>query len=136
MPEDWISDGRAPDPITPLEAPDADAAAHTVARYISNQMLARQRVYLELRCEAQDLMPRIARVALPYGVTVHSGGGMDGLKPKKEAPERAAGRKVLTFIGHLADYDPLPGRHRGMPLPKTRSPSQSGTGFTRAQADA
>ena len=30
---------------------------------------------------------------------------MDGLKPKKEAGARAAGRKVPTLIGHLADYD-------------------------------
>ena len=50
-------------------------------------------------------MPRIARVALPYGVHVYSGSGMDGLKPKKEAAERAAWRDVPTIIGHLADYD-------------------------------
>ena len=50
-------------------------------------------------------MARIARVALPYGVAVHSGSGMDGLKPKKEAGARAAGRKVPTLVGHLADYD-------------------------------
>ena len=39
-------------------------------------------------------MARVARVALPYGVTVHSGSGMDGLKPKKEADARAAGRET------------------------------------------
>jgi hypothetical protein len=79
-----------------------------VRSYIAGLRLARQagqRIYLELRCEAQDLMARVARVALPYGVTVHSGSGMDGLKPKKEAGARAAGREVPTLIGHLADYD-------------------------------
>ena len=108
VPEWWIADGRTPDPLQPLEAPDASAAAHTVAHYIANLWLVRQAgqpIYLELRCESQDLMPRIARVALPYGVSVHSGSGMDGLKPKKEAAERAASRVVPTLIGHLSDYD-------------------------------
>jgi hypothetical protein len=50
-------------------------------------------------------MPRLARVALPYGVTVHSGSGMDGLKSKRQAAARAAQREVPTIIGHLADYD-------------------------------
>ena len=62
-------------------------AAEIVARYIANLWLARQAgqpIYLELRCESADLMPRIARVARPYGVTVYSGGGMDGLKPKRK----------------------------------------------------
>ena len=108
MPEWWVADGRAPDPLTPSETPDADCAAKDVAHYIANLWLARQAgqsIYLELRCEAQDLMQRIARVALPYGVCVYSGSGMDGLKPKKEAAERAAQRNVPTLIGHLADCD-------------------------------
>lgn len=108
IPEEWIADARAPEPLTPTEASSADSAAHAVVHYLSNLWLARQAgqpVYLELRCEAQDLMPRIARVARPYGVPVYSGSGMDGLKPKKEAAERAARRTVPTVIGHLADYD-------------------------------
>ncbi len=83
-------------------------AAETVASYLAALRLTRQAaqpVYLELRCEAGDLMPRLARVAGPYGVTVFSGGGMDALKPKKEAGERAAGREVPTIIGHIADLD-------------------------------
>ena len=108
VPEDWIADARAPDPIAPTETPDATAAADMVRAYLAELMLARQAgqpIYLELRCEAQDLMARIARVALPYGVPVHSGSGSDGLKPKKEAAARAAQREVPTLIGHLADYD-------------------------------
>jgi len=108
VPEDWISDGRAPDPITPKETPNAAAASDAVGRYIADVRLARQAgqpLFLELRSESQDLMARIARVALPYGVTVHSGSGMDGLKPKKHAAERAAAREVPTLIGHLADLD-------------------------------
>jgi hypothetical protein len=106
VPESWITDGRAPDPITPTETPNAAAAADAMGRYIATLPLARQAgqpLFLELRCESQDLMARIARVALPYGVTVHSGSGMDELKPKKEAG--TAGRKVPTLIGHLSDYD-------------------------------
>jgi hypothetical protein len=108
VPEDWISDGRAPDPITPNETPNAAFAADAVGRYIADLRLARQAgqpLFLELRCESQDLMARIARVAVPYGVTVPSGSGMDGLKSKKHAAERASAREVPTLIGHLADLD-------------------------------
>lgn len=108
VPEDWIADARAPLPIAPTETLDATAAADMVRAYLAELMLARQAgqpIYLELRCEAQDPMARIARVALPYGVPVHSGSGSDGLKPKKEAAARAAQREVPTLIGHLADYD-------------------------------
>jgi hypothetical protein len=108
VPESWIADSRMPDPLAPTETSDAVNAAHVIASYIRRLWLARQAgqpAYLELRCEAADLMPRVGRVALPYGVHVYSGGGSDGLKPKKEAAERAARRGVPTIIGHLADYD-------------------------------
>ena len=108
VPEDWIADGRSPDPIKPFEVPDAQSAARTIVGYLEDLWLARQAgqsVYLEIRCEAADLRARIARIAEPYGVSVYSGGGMDGLKGKKEAAERAAEREVPTLIGHLADYD-------------------------------
>ena len=86
--EEWISDSRAPDPLGPNETEDAEMEAWAIAGSIERLWLARQAgqpVYLELRCEAEDLMQRIARVALPYGVHVYSGSGADGLKPKKEA---------------------------------------------------
>jgi hypothetical protein len=108
IPEDWIADSRSPDPIKPSEVPDAQSAARNVVGYLETLWLARQAgqaSYLEIRCEAADLMARIARIAEPYGVPVYSGGGMDGLKTKKEAAERAAFRAVPTLIGHLADYD-------------------------------
>jgi hypothetical protein len=110
--EEWISDSRAPDPLAPNETEDAEMEAWAIAGSIERLWLARQAgqpVYLELRCEAEDLMQRIARVALPYGVHVYSGSGADGLKPKKEAATRAARRAVPTIIGHIADYD----RHGG-----------------------
>jgi hypothetical protein len=106
--EDWISDSRAPAPLEPNETENARAGADLIARHIRRLHLARQagqRVYLELRCEAQDLMPRIARVALPYGVHVYSGSGADGLKPKREAAERASRRAVNTVIALITDYD-------------------------------
>jgi hypothetical protein len=106
--EDWIADARAPDPIAPSEVRDALDATDQIAGYLAELQLTRQRgqkVYLELHCEAADLRQRIARVARPYGVTVFSGGGFDGLKPKKEAAERAAGRSVPTIVGQITDYD-------------------------------
>lgn len=106
--EEWIADSRMPDPLKPYETSDAAMHASVIAariRYLHLARQAGQAVYLELRCEAADLMPRVARVALPYGVHVYSGGGSDGLKPKKEAAGRAARRGVPTIIGHLADYD-------------------------------
>jgi hypothetical protein len=106
--EEWISDSRAPEPHLPNEITNAKMAAWAIAERIRRLCLARQAgqpVYLELRCEAEDLMPRIARIALPYGVHVYSGSGSDGLKPKKEAAERAAWRRVPTIIGSLTDYN-------------------------------
>ena len=95
----------APHPSSPgAETPNA-AAARAVRACIRDLQLAgasRTTLHLEIRCEAADLSPRIARAGAAYGVHVHSGGGMDGLKPKKEAAERAAQREVRTLIGHLA----------------------------------
>jgi hypothetical protein len=110
--EDWIADARAPNPLGPSEVDDADEAAQNVVRYLTHLYLARQAgqpVYLELCCEAEGLMMRLRRVALPYGVWVYSGSGFDGLKAKKAAAERAAGRDVPTLVGHIADFD----RHGG-----------------------
>jgi hypothetical protein len=106
--EKWIADSRAPDPVTPNEAENASDAVKVVAAYIQTVRLTRQAgqpFYLEIRCEAAELMPRIAHIALDYGVPVYSGGGMDGLKPKKEAAYRAAWRKVPTVMAHLTDWN-------------------------------
>jgi hypothetical protein len=108
VPEDWIADNRSPDPSVPYEIANAQEAAERVVDHLGWLNLARQdgqNVYLEIRCEAANLIDRVARIAKPYGVPVYSGGGMDGLKGKKEAAERAAGRAVPTLIGHLADFD-------------------------------
>ena len=108
VPEDWVSDSRMPDPLKPSETSDAASSAQDIASYIANLWLARQAGqphYLELRCEASDLMQRVNRIAEPYGVHVYSGGGSDGLKSKRDAAARAAWRGVPTIIGHLADYD-------------------------------
>jgi hypothetical protein len=106
--EEWISDSRAPEPSLPNDTDDPEWEATLITNGIKRLWLKRQagqKVYLEIRCEAADLMPRIERVALPYGVPVYSGGGADGLKPKKEAASRAAWRKVPTKIAHLTDWN-------------------------------
>jgi hypothetical protein len=56
VPEDWISDGRMPDPIAPTEVTDAAEAAETVSYYLRSLWLARQagqEVCLELRRESR-----------------------------------------------------------------------------------
>jgi hypothetical protein len=51
-------------------------------------------------------------------VWVYSGGGSDGLKPKREAAARGAQCTVPTLIGHLADYDEDGGDFQRTPLPQ------------------
>jgi hypothetical protein len=39
IPEDWIADNRSPDPIEPVEVPDAQSAARNVVGYLENLWL-------------------------------------------------------------------------------------------------
>jgi len=114
IPEEWVADTRAPDPIRPYfngsaaEVADSIADwASTAAGSFSMDPQGFQHQYVELWCEAADLGPRIAQTAEPYGVPVYSGGGFDGLKGKRRAAERAASRLPLpTVILHIGDRDP------------------------------
>jgi hypothetical protein len=112
--EAWVADTRAPAPITPGPYDDAaDDVAATIAYWAENAVTGfdmdpqrGQPQYVELLCEAEDLAPRLARVATPYGVPVYSGGGFDGLKGKRVTADRAALRNVPTIILHIGDRDP------------------------------
>jgi len=64
-----------------------------------------QPVYIEVLCEAEDLQPRLERIADPYGVTVYSGAGFDGLKGKRAFAERARERDRPTVVLDVGDYD-------------------------------
>lgn len=108
IPESWVDDERAPDPIIPLEFADADAAAGWIEDTVDNFRLERQAgqsVFVEVWCEAAGISGRLAAVAGPYGVPVYAGGGFDGIKGKRAAAERAASRDVPTVALHVGDYD-------------------------------
>src|SRR5262249_22612480 len=64
---------------------------------------------VEFWCEAEDLIPRIARTATEdFHIPVYSGGGFDGLKGKRKAAERIARRArrgIGTVVLLIGDYD-------------------------------
>lgn len=108
IPEHWVADGRMPDASVPLSFDDAEEAIDAIERAVYEFTLPRQegqRRFLDVWCGAADLMGRLAAVAHPYDVPVYSGGGFDGLKPKRHAAERAAQRDVPTVVLHIGDYD-------------------------------
>lgn len=110
IPESWVADTRAPAGLVPSFDADADEVADAIASIVTNAKVnldpqSNQSTYLEVLCEAEDLMPRLERVAAPYGVPVYSGGGFDGLKGKRAFGERAAERGVLTVVLHVGDRD-------------------------------
>src|SRR5512132_139543 len=89
--------------------PGADRFAANLARAAKHQFRMDpqfgQPTYVEVLCEAEDLSPRLARVALGRGVHVYSGGGFDGLKAKRSFAERAARREVPTVVLTVTDLD-------------------------------
>jgi hypothetical protein len=113
IPETWVADTRAPAPILISYDESAAEVARTVAWWAKNAAdefkmdpQTGQVRFVELWCEAEDLAPRIARVAEPWGVPVYSGGGFDGLKGKRAVADRAARRDVPTLVLHIGDRDP------------------------------
>jgi hypothetical protein len=108
IPESWVADARAPQPISDRFYDDADDFARLVAEEARSFRLDLQRDqdrHVEVWCEAEDLAPRLARVAGPYGVPVYSGGGYGGLKGKRQLAARAAGRPVPTVVLVVTDLD-------------------------------
>ena len=108
--EDQVADGRAPDPSIPY----FDEGADEVADYLGNAVTGAtvnldpqrfQPVYIETLCEAADLVPRLDRIAHPFGVPVYSGSGQGGLKGKREMGERAMRRDKPTVVLDVADRD-------------------------------
>jgi hypothetical protein len=113
IPEEWVADTRAPSPLLQSFNESADEEAASIACWAENAVRSfrldpqdGQPQYVELWCEAEDLAPRVARVAEPFGVPVYSGGGFDGLKGKRAVGGRAALRGVPTLILHIGDRDP------------------------------
>jgi hypothetical protein len=109
IPEGWVADARAPQPLTDSYYAGADDFAAAVARAAEGFQLDPQRdqaIYVEVWCEAEDLAPRLARVARPYGVPVYSGGGYGGLKGRRQLAARATDREVPTVVLVVTDLDP------------------------------
>src|SRR5262249_46299889 len=111
--EDWVADGRAADPIGKDNYDEnieetADVIADMVTDASDDYYLDPQRtqpLHLEVRCEAADLGPRVARIAGESGVIVFPSSGCDGLKAKREMAERALARDKPTVILQIGDRD-------------------------------
>jgi hypothetical protein len=113
IPEEWVADTRAPEPIRQSYWESAGYLASTIAGWAENASRSfrldpqtHQPRYVELWCEAADLAPRVERIARPFGVPVYSGAGFDGLKGKRDVADRANDRELPTLILHIGDRDP------------------------------
>ena len=62
--------------------------------------------YVEVICEAGGMVPMLARVADPYGVTVRSGGGFDSVTAKHDLAQFYARQGKPAVVLHVGDYDP------------------------------
>ena len=62
--------------------------------------------YVEVICEAGGMVPMLARVADPYGVTVRSGGGFDSVTAKHDLARFYASQGKPAVVLHVGDYDP------------------------------
>jgi hypothetical protein len=110
--ESWVADQRAPSPLVPSYAESAEDEAEGIAYRIEHAAewfrLDRQRdqpAHIEVLCEAEDLAPRLSRVARDYGVPVYPSAGFDGLKGKRAFAERAINRDAPTVVLHVGDRD-------------------------------
>jgi hypothetical protein len=67
---------------------------------------AGQKTRLVVICEAAGMVPQLARIANPFGVTVMSGGGFDSLTDKHKFAAALAGQGRPTIVLHIGDHDP------------------------------
>lgn len=112
VPEDWVADPRAPEPMYAGGWDDAEQRADAIVRqirdptrYFAMDRQLYQPVYIEVLCEAEGLMQRLHRVSRRYGVPVYSGAGFDGIKGKRAFAERAMARDVPTVVLNVGDRD-------------------------------
>lgn len=82
-----------------------DDAARRVRRYERDKQVG-QAHYIELWCEAQGMMPQLARIAEIYSIPVYSCGGFASLSAVRDIVTRAERREVPTVFLHVGDYDP------------------------------
>ncbi len=87
------------------EADFWDYAADRIRNYERDKQSG-QPYQIELWCEAQGMMPQLARVAGAYSVPVYSCGGFASLSAVRAIVERAETRYEPTVFLHVGDYDP------------------------------
>lgn len=89
----------------PAPASFWDAVVHTASGY-THDPADGQPVAVEVWVEAAGMLPQVAAVAVDYGASVYSSGGLDSVTVKHAAAERMAHRSVPTVVLHLGDHDP------------------------------
>jgi hypothetical protein len=86
-----------------------DDLMETIGWHIDNYRLNRQSghpVLTIMGCEAAGMVPQLARVAEPFGVSVISGGGFDSLTAKHDLAQEIAKSDRPVRLLHIGDYDP------------------------------
>jgi hypothetical protein len=81
-----------------------DDLLRSAKRYRRNRMEG-QGKRIEVWCEAEGMVPQLARVCRPFRVSVYSGGGQPSVTRLHEAAERIADADVPTVLLQIGDYD-------------------------------
>jgi len=76
------------------------------ARHLRLSPWPSQPYFVEVICEAGGMAPMLASVAMPYGVTVRSGGGFDSLTAKHNLARFYSEQQRPVVVLHVGDYDP------------------------------
>jgi len=76
------------------------------AQTFARDRLEGQPCRVELWCEAAGMVPQLARVAEPYGISVYSSGGFESVTEKHGAAERFVDEERSTVVLHVGDHDP------------------------------
>jgi hypothetical protein len=82
------------------------ATIRAMAKGFTLDHSAGQKTRLVVICEAGGMVPQLARVAQPFGVTVMSGGGFDSTTDRHNFAAALAGHERATEVLHIGDHDP------------------------------
>lgn len=82
------------------------AAVRAMAENFTLDRSAGQCTRLVAICEAAGMVPRLERVASPFGVTVMSGGGFDSTTDKYKFAAELTRHDRPTVVLHIGDHDP------------------------------
>ncbi len=86
-----------------------DGLMETFDSLVENYSLNRQigqPAFTIMGCEAGGMVPQLARVAEPFGVSVISGGGFDSITAKHDLAQEIAKSERPVRLLHIGDYDP------------------------------